>query len=89
MVKTYLIAYDICDEKRLHKVAKLVYAYSLGGQKSALEAPLSKADLKELVSKLTKIIKKEDKINIVPFKGEPVIFGKARHIKYHKGIIVV
>jgi CRISPR-associated protein Cas2 len=85
----YIIAYDIGDEKRLHKVAKIVYSYALGGQKSALEAPLSKNELLEMIDKVQIVMKKEDKLNIIPFEGEPALFGKAKFIKYHDGVIVV
>ncbi len=88
-MKNFLIAYDICDPKRLYKVAKIVYSYALGGQKSALEAPLSKNEVRELIEKIEKVVKKQDKINIIPFYGEPAIFGKAKHIKYHQGVIIV
>ncbi len=85
----YIIAYDICDDKRLAKVAKLIYSYALGGQKSALEAPLSKDELKELIDKILSITKKEDKINIIPFEGEPALFGKANFLEYHSGVIII
>ena len=39
-MENFLVAYDIFDKKRLPKVKKVVYSYALGGQKSALEAPL-------------------------------------------------
>ena len=88
-MQNYLICYDIFDKKRLYKVRKIVYAYALGGQKSALEAPLSKKELKELIAKLLKVIKPEDKINIIPFNNEPLCFGKADFIKFNKGLILI
>ncbi len=88
-MQDYLICYDIFDKKRLYKVRKIVYSYALGGQKSALEAPLSKRDLKELITKLLQVIKPEDKINIIPFHNEPLCFGKGDFIKFEKGLIIV
>ena len=88
-MQDYLICYDIFDKKRLYKVRKIVYAYALGGQKSALEAPLSKRDLKELITKLLQVIKPEDKINIIPFYNEPLCFGKGDFIKFEKGLIII
>lgn len=87
--KNYLVCYDIADKKRLAKVRKVAYAYALGGQKSAVEAPLDEKLLKELVAKLQKLIKENDKINIIAFEGEPLCFGKADFIKYHEGVIIV
>ncbi len=89
MTENYLVCYDIADKKRLTKVRKIAYTYALGGQKSAIEAPLSPKMLKELVNKLKQIIKDNDKINIIIFEGEPLCFGKADFIKYDKGIIIV
>jgi len=51
--KNFLIAYDIFDPKRLRKVKEIVYSYSLGGQKSAIEAPLNQTDLKMLITELS------------------------------------
>jgi CRISPR-associated endonuclease Cas2 len=87
--KNYLVCYDIADKKRLAKVRKVAYAYALGGQKSAVEAPLDEKLLKELVGKLQKLIKENDKINIIPFEGEPLCFGKADFIQYEQGVIIV
>lgn len=87
--KSYLIAYDIKDSKRLYKVAKIVYSYALGGQKSALEVPLSKSELKELIDELLKILKPEDKLNIVPIYPNSVVFGKTKSIKFQEGVIIV
>ncbi len=87
--KLYLVAYDVVDTKRLAKVRRLVYSYALGGQKSAMELPLSRVMLKELVDSLMQIIKDDDKINIVQIGEKPLLFGKADFITYNKGVIVV
>jgi len=89
-IKNYLICYDIADKKRLVKVRKVVYSYALSGQKSALEAPLNKKLLKELIEKLNAIIDKEaDKINIIPFSKEPLIFGKGDFLDINNGVLVI
>ncbi len=89
MINTYLIAYDICNTRRLAKVAKLAYSHTLGGQKSVLEAPMSEEDLKEFVAKILQIIKDEDKVNIIPIQNKPLLFGRAKYIEYSDGIIIV
>ncbi len=89
MKSNYLVCYDIADKKRLQKVRKVAYSYALGGQKSAVEAPLDKKLLKELVSKLEKLIRDNDKINIIAIEGEPICFGKADFIAYDKGVIIL
>jgi len=89
MVKKYLIAYDIADKKRLGKVRKVAYAYALGGQKSMLEAPMNNKTLKELVKRLEKLIRDNDKINIIEYSGNPLCFGKANFIDYSDGVIIL
>ena len=89
-MNTFLIAYDICDKKRLSKVRKLVYSFSIGGQKSAIEAPLRREEIGYLISKLHNLIKDaEDKINVVLLDGDPIILGRGDFIKYEKGAIIL
>lgn len=86
----FLIAYDVFDERRLPKVKKTVYSFSLGGQRSALEAPLSASYLSELISQLQKITKDEDKVNIIRFLEKPILLGKAKYTTFEdKGIIIL
>jgi CRISPR-associated protein Cas2 len=88
--KQYLICYDIADKKRLAKIRKIVYSYSLSGQKSALEAPLTKQLLKELIHKLDQTIDKDvDKINIIPYSNTPLMFGKALYFDSSSGVLII
>ena len=87
---TYLVAYDIFDKKRLPKVRKIVASYTLGGQKSALEVPLNRSLMINLIKELENIIEEQDKINIIKINDNPILLGKAQHIVYKKnGVIVV
>lgn len=89
-MRDYLICYDIADAKRLRRVAKAAYQYALGGQKSALEAPMSRRDLSDLIGRLEPLIDPEtDRINIVPFRGEPVCLGRGDFVKFDEGVIVL
>ena len=85
----YLIAYDICDEKRLCKVAKLLYANALGGQKSVLEIPASPKEIKSLELELRKLITQEDLVNIIPIEEECILLGRAKSVNYNEGLIIV
>lgn len=88
-MQNFVIAYDIFNVKRLNKVKKVVYSYALGGQKSALEAPLDKPLMKTLVKELKNIIEAEDKVNIIKV-SEPILLGKATQISHKKnGIIII
>lgn len=47
----YLVAYDIREPKRLHKVHKILKEFSCGGQKSAFECYLTDGERKELITR--------------------------------------
>lgn len=85
----FIIAYDIFNVKRLSKVRKIAYSYALGGQKSALEAPLDIKLMKALVKELESIVEDEDKVNIIKV-SEPILLGKATQISYkNHGVIII
>ncbi|MBE0490777.1 MAG: CRISPR-associated endonuclease Cas2 [Sulfurospirillum sp.] len=88
-MQRYIIAYDICDPKRLYKVAKILYANALGGQKSVLEIPLSKKDIEPILKDILQITKEIDKINVIPVEDHPILLGKAKSIDYEKGVIII
>ncbi|MEA1892882.1 MAG: hypothetical protein U9N33_09240, partial [Campylobacterota bacterium] len=70
-------------------VKKIAYSYALGGQKSAVEAPLDAKLMKALVKELETIIEDEDKVNIIKV-SEPILLGKATQISYkNNGIIIL
>jgi len=85
----FIIAYDIFDKKRLLKVKKIAYSYALGGQKSAVEAPLNARYMKTLINELETIIEDEDKVNIIKVSN-PILLGKASQVKFEKnGVIII
>ncbi len=88
-MKHYIIAYDIVNDKRAVKVRKLVYSYALGGQKSALEVPLKKKELKEFVKLLEPLLGDEDRVNIIEVEEEVMLFGKADILAFDKGVIIL
>ncbi len=89
-MQNYLIVYDIFDKKRLPKVKSIAYSYALGGQKSAVEAPLDKNLMKNLVSDLERVIEDDDKVNIIRVAKKPILLGKARHTSFeNNGIIII
>ncbi len=84
----FIIAYDIFDTKRLLRVKKIAYSYALGGQKSAVEAPLNASTLHSLISELEAIVKDEDKINIIKVTSA-LLLAKASSISYENGVIIL
>lgn len=89
-MKNYIIAYDVFNVKRLNKVKKVAYSYALGGQKSAVEAPLSKKDIKALHRELEPLLEEEDRLNVIRVKGKPILLGRAKRMEFEdNGIIVI
>jgi CRISPR-associated protein Cas2 len=79
MRTTYLICYDICDEKRLRRVFKICKDYGSHLQYSVFESDLSQIEKTELERKLaTEINAREDQVLFVELgpatgRGERVI----------------
>jgi CRISPR/Cas system-associated endoribonuclease Cas2 len=89
-MKNYLLCYDICDEKRLYQVAKHSYPLALGGQKSALEVPLSKKEAKYIIHKLSSLIDPtEDKVNLIEVEDNTIYLGMKLDIQYDEGMIII
>ena len=89
MSKSFLVAYDILSPKRAVKVRKLVYSYAIGGQKSALELPLKKEELKRFLTQIAPLFEEEDRLNIIEVEEEVLFFGKADLLVYDEGVIIV
>lgn len=65
MYETYLIAYDIRNPDRLRKLARIAQDYGIRMQKSVFEAELLPSELKDMESRMKKLINpKEDGIKI-------------------------
>jgi CRISPR/Cas system-associated endoribonuclease Cas2 len=88
-MKQYLVAYDIFCVKRAFQVRKLVYSYTMSGQKSALEILLSKKELKEFSVLLEQLLGKGDSVNILEVDDEVMLFGKADRLNYNRGVVIV
>ena len=88
-MKHYIVAYDILSDKRAYKVRRLVYSYAMGGQKSALEVPLTKRELIEFMKQLEPLLSDEDRVNVIEVDEEPLLFGKADVLVYDKGVIII
>jgi CRISPR-associated protein Cas2 len=84
MRTTYLICYDICDEKRLRRVFKICKDYGSHVQYSVFESDLSQIEKTELERKLSaEINAREDQVLFVELgpatgRGERVIQALGR-----------
>lgn len=67
----YLICYDICEPKRLQRIAKTLEKYGIRVQYSFFEVDISEEMLNEIVKALSAIaFLKEDKIYVYPICDE-------------------
>lgn len=67
MKQLYVIAFDVCDPRRLRKVATCLEDVGLRVQHSVFECFLSRPDLNRLIRRLCrKIAPEEDKIMVFP-----------------------
>ncbi len=79
MRNTYLVTYDICDDKRLKKVHRTMKNFGDHLQYSVFECQLSPADLKQCRAELARIIHhREDQVLFIDLgpsegRGERVI----------------
>lgn len=77
----FVVAYDICDNKKRRKVQKFLASNSGDFQKSVYEVELSKKELKLLVNLLNEVCDKEDKFLIFnPLKS--FSFGKDEKVEF-------
>jgi len=86
----YLVAYDVVENKRRVNVAKYIYGYALGGQKSALEVPVTLSEAKEIADELaSKIDIETDRINIIQVAPKAILLGTASQIIYDEGMLLL
>lgn len=71
--KTFLCIYDISDEKRRRKIAKLMEGYGKRIQYSAFECYVSKSKYASLVKQIPKLICEEDSVRIYPMFADKEI----------------
>jgi len=61
----FLVAYDIADHKRLHRVHRFLLGWQVGGQKSFFECWFTAAELAHVVRKLGALIEPaEDRVHV-------------------------
>ena len=88
--KHFLVAYDVVKSRRRRKIAKEVYSYALGGQKSALEVPMDKDAAMQLAENLfVKCDAETDRINLIQVDPDGLLLGRAVQLKYNEGAIII
>ncbi|MDD7200625.1 MAG: CRISPR-associated endonuclease Cas2 [Sphaerochaetaceae bacterium] len=73
----YLICYDICEQKRLHKVARILEENAIRTQKSFFCLDASETRCNQILTQLALVIKQEeDRLSCYPICDK--CFGKIR-----------
>lgn len=52
----YLIAYDVCEPRRLRRVCRYLTGYKVGGQKSVFEIWVTAAELRQIRADLGQLM---------------------------------
>lgn len=76
----YLVAYDICDPRRLARVCRYLTGYKVGGQKSVFEVWLTPAELGRIRNDLEQMMdEQEDRVHILNLdpRMNPRCYGQA------------
>jgi CRISPR-associated protein Cas2 len=77
----YLVAYDVSDPQRLHRVCRYLTGYKVGGQKSVFEIWATDAELREIHVRLRELMDaNEDRLHILSLdpRMKPRCLGSAR-----------
>jgi CRISPR-associated protein Cas2 len=70
MRSLFLIAYDVCEPKRLTRVREVLKAYSTGGQKSVYECWCTPAELTAVINEVQGLIRpEEDRVHVIRMDG--------------------
>lgn len=70
MMKFYLVCYDVVNDKRRNRIAKLLKGYGLRVQKSVFECLLSDDQLQLVKTRLDRYLKlEEDQVRFYPMSG--------------------
>lgn len=58
--KLYLVAYDVCEPKRLKRMLNVLKEFASGGQKSAFECYLSDAEKRRLLMRVENVMEPQE-----------------------------
>lgn len=88
----YLIAYDVCDPRRLYRVCRFLTGYKVGGQKSVFEIWATPAELQEIRVELDRLMEAGvDRLHILRLdpRMKPRCHGRARTFSGQQQFVIV
>jgi len=82
----YLVSYDICDAKRLRKVARAIEGFGVRLQYSVFECPLDEMRLAMLKAELRDLVNEDEDqvlfVSLGPSAGDPTLIIEAMGLPY-------
>lgn len=78
----YLVAYDVCNPRRLQQVCRYLTSYKVDGQKSVFEIWVTPGELRRIHADLERLMEPaEDRLHILALdpRMKPRLFGRATH----------
>ena len=82
----YLVAYDVCNPRRLHKVYRYLTGFKVSGQKSVFEIWVTPGELGEIRSELDELMDMtEDRLHIFALdpRMKPLCLGRGDSFQAH------
>lgn len=76
----YLVAYDVCNQRRLHRVCRFLTGFRVGGQKSVFEIWATDGELRQIRAELADLMDfSEDRLHILALdpRMKPRCLGRA------------
>lgn len=85
-----LVIYDIVNNKKRTRLAKMLLGYGFRVQKSAFEAELRRTKYKQLLKSLQRFADEEDSIRIYKFldRGQVTVIGRADEYSIEDIIVI-
>jgi CRISPR-associated protein Cas2 len=87
----YLVAYDVCEPRRLQRVCRYLTGFKVGGQKSVFEIWVTPAELTHIRTDLDELmVPAEDRLHILALdpRMKPLCLGRATSFEQHYFAIV-
>ena len=80
----YLVAYDVCNPRRLARVTRYFHSYRVAGQKSVPEIWVTPAELAHILADLRRLLQEgEDRLQLIALdpRMTPRCMGQAESFK--------
>ena len=67
----YIASYDVSDDKQRRRITKVLMDYGIRMQKSVFEVDLEPSEVRELQTRIGRLLSKQDVFDLVPIDQDP------------------